>query len=80
MNFKLGEAVRHMSGGPLMAIEDIDEGYATCGWFSGTSLERVTFHFSVLKREPQPARDVLPDPNDDEKDYIARESSLFTGC
>ncbi len=61
-NFKAGDKVRHIAGGPTMAVESVDLIHVHCSWFAGTKLERATFSPAVLEPAP-PSRKVTKRKN-----------------
>ena len=57
--FPTGTTVQLMSGGPLMTVEAWQSQLIRCQWFSGSKLQRGTFHPSTLK--------IVPNKNEDTK-------------
>jgi uncharacterized protein YodC (DUF2158 family) len=47
--FKVGDTVRLKSGGPIMTIQDIGEGLASCIWFERTKREGGSFVIATLE-------------------------------
>ncbi len=50
MTFQIGDRVRLNSGGPLMAIYDVDYwGNVCCNWLAGAELRAATFPPACLE-------------------------------
>jgi uncharacterized protein YodC (DUF2158 family) len=48
---KAGDVVRLKSGGPLMTVVEIEEGYAFCQWFNDKKLESASLSTKILEVE-----------------------------
>jgi uncharacterized protein YodC (DUF2158 family) len=52
INIEEGDVVRLKSGGPVMTVNSVSDGYARCSWFNGDKLERESFVIESLERAP----------------------------
>jgi uncharacterized protein YodC (DUF2158 family) len=52
INISEGDVVRLKSGGPVMTVNSVNDGYARCSWFNGDKLERESFALETLERAP----------------------------
>ncbi|MCS4505628.1 DUF2158 domain-containing protein [Arhodomonas aquaeolei] len=48
--FEVGDVVELNSGGEVMTVEEIDDGYVSCVWFEGKQVQRATFAEGMLKK------------------------------